>query len=519
MIFDAQDVDRSLFDRTFDACVIGSGPAGMTIARQLAAAGLDVALMEGGALDLTEESQDLYVGEVTGLDNYELDVSRLRFFGGSSNHWNGRCRPLDDIDFQARSYHPLSGWPIGKADLDPYQGGADKILDLTSDPWPVDTPIPEGRGMFQNIVWRRSPPTRFASKYQDEIAATANLALCLNSNLVDMRLGDGFDRMTGAVFKSFRPDDPGFTVTARFYCLCLGGLENPRALLNSRSQMPEGIGNRNGLVGRNFFDHVAVEVADILFQEHRVVDEISYAPTRAYQDAHQALNMGFMVTPRLPTGNSVLKEILRTAECATPFVERLVEQVRGVTLKCRTGGFTEFMLQNDPAHYPSGFVWAQTEQPLTLESRITLNDEKDPFGLNRITMDWEIDPRYYQTLREATLALGEVLAEQGVGRLKIRNWLLAEQPILPRRAENVGDIGSRHHMGTTRMADDPGQGVVDADCRVHGLSNLYIGGSSVFPTGGYANPTYTIVQLSLRLADHLVHEIEVGQLATLSGRL
>mgnify|MGYP006385050879 CR=1 FL=1 len=95
MIFDAQDMDRSLFDRTFDVCVVGSGPAGMTLARTLAASGFQVALMEGGGLDFTEESQDLYLGRVTGLDNEELDVSRLRFFGGSSNHWYGRTRPLE----------------------------------------------------------------------------------------------------------------------------------------------------------------------------------------------------------------------------------------------------------------------------------------------------------------------------------------------------------------------------------------------------------------------------------------
>lgn len=502
MIFDATDMDRGLFARTFDACVIGSGPAGMTLALTLAARGLDVALMEGGGLDLTEESQDLYVGEVEGLDNYELDVSRLRFFGGSSNHWYGRSKPLEDIDFLPRPNRPLTGWPIGKADLDPYVAATDDILDIDT-PLLGDQPIAEGGGTFRTIFWRRSPPTRFAAKYQDQIAATDNLALCLNANLVDLRLTPALDAIEGAVFRSFTADDPGFTVTARCYCLCLGGLENPRALLNFNSQAPDGIGNQNGLVGQYFHDHVAVQVADILFEKPLDMPEISYVPTWEFQTEQDALNMVFMVTPRKPQDNSVLKSAVRAVECATPFVQRLVENMRHTTLKCKADGVTEYLAQTDPGHYPSGFIWTQAEQPLLPDTRIVLNKEKDPFGLYRITMDWQLDDHYYQTLREATIALGGVLAEQGVGRIRLRNWLLEPNPVLPTRAEKVGDIGSRHHMGTTRMASDPKMGVVDADCRVHGLSNLYIGGSSVFPTGGYANPTYTIVQMTLRLADHL----------------
>ena len=370
-----------------------------------------------------------------------------------------------------------------------------------------DEPVAEGDGAFRTIGWRRSPPTRLAPKYQDEIAAAGNLALCLNANLVDLRLSDALDTVTGAVFKSFQPGDPGFSVKASCYCLCLGGLENPRALLNFRGQLPEGIGNQNGLVGRHFHDHVAIEVADILLEERVEVSELSYAPTKAYQDAHDMLNMAFMVTPRTPGDNSLLKQLVRTAECATPFIQRLTETVRDVTLKCRAGGLTELMVQRDPENYPSGSITVQTEQPLIAESRVFLNDEKDSFGLNRITLDWRLDDRYYQTLRETTIALGGVLAEQGVGRIKLRNWLLEERPVLPMRAENVGPVAGLHHMGTTRMATDPTMGVVDANCRVHGLSNLYIGGSSVFPTGGYVNPTYSIVQMSLRLADHLDREL------------
>ena len=141
MIFDATTAESDLLERRFDACVIGAGPAGITLARRLAAQGLTVALMEAGGLELTADSQDLYAGEITGLDYYPLDVARLRYFGGTSNHWGGWCRELDAYDFRPHPYAAFSGWPIAKSDLDPYQGEADAILDLAPPPgWP-DLPI------------------------------------------------------------------------------------------------------------------------------------------------------------------------------------------------------------------------------------------------------------------------------------------------------------------------------------------------------------------------------------------
>ncbi len=502
MIVDAQTVDRARFARYFDICIVGSGPAGITLARTLAAKGLDVALMEGGARDLTEESQSLYEGEIAGLDTIDLDVARLRFFGGSSGHWNGKCKEMEAVDFEPRPGHPLSGWPIAKADLDPYQAATDAILDLPSSDGFGDRPVGDSDD-FRAVGWRRSPPTRFAEKYEAELAASGAITLCLNANLVDLRLDEEMRRVTGAVFRSYRPDDPGFTVEAREYALCLGGLENPRMLLNFRSQMPGGIGNRNDLVGRFFCDHPTVEVADILFEKAPEIREETYVPSAEYLHENAALKVCYMVLHKVPTPYSVPKRILRTGQCATGFTRRLAEAVRGRPVECIWGGTTEYALFADPVNNPSGEVWVGAESPLLADSRVMLDEDVDPFGLNRIRLDWRLDEAFYRNLQETTVALGATLAEQGVGRIRIRDWLRAENPVLPNTRDNQGSVGSRHHMCTTRMSDDPRQGVVDRDCRVHGISNLSIGGSSVFATTSYVNPTYTIVQLALRLGDHL----------------
>ena len=170
MIFDVETAERSAFDRDFDVCIIGAGPAGITLARRLAARGFDVALLEGGGLEWSEESQDVAVGESVGLAYPDLDVARVRCFGGSSGHWNGLCRAFEAADMRPRPQNPLSGWPIGRADLDPYQAEVAEILDLVpdGDDVPPAIPVPPEDG-FHQVWYLRSAPTRFGEKYLDEI--------------------------------------------------------------------------------------------------------------------------------------------------------------------------------------------------------------------------------------------------------------------------------------------------------------------------------------------------------------
>ena len=150
-----------------------------------------------------------------------------------------------------------------------------------------------------------------------------------------------------------------------------------------------------------------------------------------------------------------------------------------------------------PAHFGDALV--ACEQRLDAANRVRLIDERDRFGLRRMELDWRVSEQDLKTLRTAAMDVAERLAARDRGRMQIVEWLLN------------GDVptedklwGGNHHMGTTRMNDDPKRGVVDANCRVHSVANLYCGGSSVFATSGHVNPTYSIVQLALRLGDHLI---------------
>ncbi|MBP7242285.1 GMC oxidoreductase [Amaricoccus sp.] len=493
MRVDADGPGRGAFARSFDVCVIGAGPAGITLARRLAALGHDVALMEGGGEDITAESQEIYEGEPIGRDYWPLDVPRLRFLGGSSGHWGGWCRQLDDVDFAAKSWNPMSGWPIDKAALDPYAREADGILDIPRAE--TDQTDAEAAAGFRQVFFRFSlPPTNFRDKYSPELDASPRITLGLNANLVDLDLSPDGAEVVAARFRGWDPADEGFAVKARAYVLACGGIENPRLLLNFDRQAPGGIGNANDLVGRYFAEHPHFVLAEAIFRAPFDLPKLSfYSPTEAFMAENEILNFGMRIERMDEPFFRQFGTIAGDPACTDPFMLRLAERIADVSPGCAPGG--------DGRVSFDGLLRFAHEQALNPDSRVLLAPDSDRFGLRRGALDWRLGELDKRTQHVALLAFGKMLADEDIGRIRIRDWVLREPFDWPGIADD--EVGGKHHMGTTRMADDPKRGVVDRDCKVYGLANLWIAGSSVFPTGGHANPTYTIIQLTLRLGDHL----------------
>jgi hypothetical protein len=489
MLTDFETVDPAEFaDRVYDVAVIGSGPAGISLARRLAAKGWTVGLFEGGGLELSADSQDIYKGDIVGQDYFPLDVPRLRYFGGTSNHWSGWSRRFDAYDFLPNQLNPLSGWPIGKSDLDPYAPEAASIIDLPEaagaemegahEP-ATQTEMKKG---FDRMGFFYSPPTRFKEKYLGEILRSRNIHLFVNANLVDLKLSKGLSAASEGLFRGYARDG-AVAVKARYFALCLGGIENPRFLLNCNSQIRAGIGNENDLVGRFFSEHPHIELGHITnFFYQRGIE--FFIPKKSFLEQHRVLNFGLRVKSLLAGGAP--KSLMRHAVCLSDFNREAVLMLSGKSwLNCEP-----VLLQ------------IACEQALNPDSRVLLGDARDGFGKRRAVLDWRLSPIDFHTMRVAAREFGRVLAVSNIGRLKIADWLMEEEPAYP-TVDTGQEIGGSHHMCTTRMSDDPKTGVVNADCRVHGIDNLYIGGSSVFASGGHANPTFSIVQLALRMGDHL----------------
>lgn len=509
MIADLQDVDNDPFKgRVYDVCICGAGIAGISLALALSER-LEVALLEGGGYEPSEESADVYKGRSVGRPYYDLTTTRLRYFGGTSNNWGGWCRALDDYDFEPKPYVNASGWPIRKNHLDRYLEQAQSILD-------IDPGRPKGRVAESNALaaaidnsrdleafdywW--SPPTRFGQKYRDPLQRAHNVSCFLNANVVDIVLFDDLSRVREFEVRTYA--GKAFSVRARSFVLAAGGIENPRLLLNSNAQKKDGLGNEHGLVGRFFADHPHHKVGEFLLQDRarqvfaglrmapqeRTKHVYKYfAPSKEFMSREKILSFGLRFEPYVGSSESLRENFkfrLRRAVCASGSVEAAVERLSGRDVPCGDG---VLRIASEPAPNRS--------------SRITLDREVDRFGKRRIALDWKLSALDKRTIRIAATRFGMALADADQGRLRLADWLLAKDEEIELPALGTDDIGGNHHMCTTRMGTTPREGVVDPSQRVFGTDNLYVAGSSVFPTTGHANPTFTIVQMTLRLANHL----------------
>ena len=440
--------------------------------------------MESGDLDGSGEIQDLYKGETVGIPHTDLDACRLRYFGGSSNCWNGWCTAFDPIDFEPRPWVPHSGWPIRFEDIAPYYAPAGEICEVGRQDygdwiWPklgLEKPaLDETR--LKTCHWRKSVPTRFGDRYRSDLADAANITVLLNANAVALTAPSEPNRVTGVSLSSL--DGKRGVVRARHYVLACGGIENPRLMLASNDVAPAGLGNTHDQVGRYFMEHPYATSALAISRP------VAFLPGPEREIDGMPLDIGFCSAPKLQRDKQVLGSML------------LVEPLEDTDHLFSWG---RRPLPSPPPGYVRYVFLSQSEQSPNPASRITLSDKRDTLGNPQARMDWRLNELDKRSITIQVRALGAEFARLGLGRVKLADWLLDEGEFWGVRAGN-------HHMGTTRMGDDPKTSVVDRHCRVHGLANLHVAGSSVFTTSSWANPTLTLVALALRLADRLKGEL------------
>lgn len=489
-----------------DVCIIGAGAAGITIALELRDSARDVLLLESGEMLFNPEIQALNEGTLVYGDSAPLDASRLRFFGGTTNHWTGHCRPLDAIDFEKRDWVPHSGWPITRAELDPYYRRAAELCQI--EPFEMEAPTPTDQDRYpvpfdpKRVVNRRlqsSPPIRFGDEYGKDLERTRNVSVLLHANVVELVSNEGASRVEGIRIRTVTGKSG--TVRARIVVVACGAIENARLLLASDGIERDGMGNRHGLVGRFFqvHPHSLAAFAVPLVPLERFEPYVTYAARPALSEDLQrrqrilnsALSVGYGYD-RNP-GYLALRQLGKDLT-SWRWGDETGDHLLGV-LEDLDGMFSGLYrrVTNERVLWFS----ANSEQVPDPESRITLLHERDAAGMRRVKAEWRISDFEKRSARITCRVIGEELARLNLARMRIDPWLLADGGEWPEVTDRY------HHMGTTRMADDPRRGVVDRDSRVHGIENLYLAGNSVFATSGYAPPTLTNVALSARLADHL----------------
>lgn len=514
---------------TADVAIVGSGAAGQAAARRLLALGHSVVLLESGGFDHDEASADLNRGSIVGQEYHPLEHSRLRFFGGTTAIWGGRIAEFDAIDFERRDWVAGSGWPIGPDDFRTYLGEAREILGVGG----VDTARLARPQLLQRLSneelavrWWSFDPVfdRFTIDRARDLEEAPRCTLMIHATVREVMVAD--DKGSIERLDVRTPSGRKIDVRARHYVLAAGGIENPRILLASNSVVHQGVGNAYDLVGRYFMEHPHARGGRIVgnaewrwlsaFAKRRVNGiEISpsITPAESLQRREGLLNSALTVAVRQPAGGSYslakrayLHVKHRTAPTRTgrSMWKATKQLVRGYT--GLTGPLHPWMMKR-----LNGLDLAlviRAEQAPNPESRVLLTGEKDALGMPRAALDWKLLAIDVDSVVGLVAALDRESQRLGLGKVERASWLGdPNKHWVSDELVSAHPIGGFHHMGTTRMSADPRRGVTDGWGRVHGLPNLHIAGSSLFPTGGWANPTLTILALTLRTADRISAEL------------
>jgi len=540
MFIDTRSVDGgSTIEST--VCIIGAGVAGITLALELDKYGIDTCLLESGGFEPDDETRDLYRGNTVGLPYVFSDGCRSRFLGGSSNCWGGWCRPLDPWDFDQREWIPHSGWPFGFRTMLPFYARTHELLKLGPNNFKpsfwesaIDRSdvrrVPLVTGNVRDTISQFSPPVRFGKLYKRALESSKRLRVFLYANVVNIDTDLFAKSVSGIEVATLT--GKRVRVHAKQFVLATGGIENARLLLASNKVQAAGLGNAHDLVGRFFMDHPRLMTGNVRFSQQwsrNKLYDIKYHYQNSAVSAHGT---------RIASQFALVPEVLERERLLNARVwfssifygegsagAQALYRCKQAALKKEQPGWNLnqdiFAMMTEPLNtFAYGFT--RLFQPRSLikgvkfqvivepspdpNSRITLSlSERDRLGMPRVQVDWRLGEQVKRTFDRTLALLAADLRQSGVAEVVLDPSL--EGAEWPSALEKEG---TWHHMGTTRMHDSPTQGVVDRNCRVHGMSNLYIAGSSVFPTAGANFPTITIAALTLRLSEHLLKELRAS---------
>jgi len=470
MIYNLNEInEQSINNKSYDTIIIGSGPAGLSLAYALQNSRKRIAVIEAGGENYSTESLEPYKGSVVGDKYFDLQYARQRFFGGTSNRWAGMCRPLDEHDFREKDYQRLASWPITRKDLEPYLDKASKILEIDSK---YDDKVLNSEYGVKKISFNFSPPVRFGQKYK-YLFNESNLDLFLNSNLVNFnKVGDSINTAT---FKSYKKNE--IKLNAKKFILATGGIENSRLMLAINQKNNLSLFNKNMPIGKYWMEHPHFDIGDAIIPTGWKNRFLSL--TEQKQRELGILNCGirFEGIKR----DSGLKQMIKDVACYAPDTGKKLFDMMDRQLIC------------------GAKIRAAWEQAPFEQNKISLsNDEIDIFGIPRPILHYKKTNFDKNTVFQTIKQIAYYGNQLSYGRIKLFDYVSS----LGNYPEN-DELAGYHHMGGTRMSKSPNEGVVDSNLKVHGINNLFIAGSSVFPSGGHANPTLTIVQLSLRLSEHI----------------
>jgi choline dehydrogenase-like flavoprotein len=533
-------------------CIVGAGAAGITLAAELDGCGFKVLLLEAGGLKLNADFADYYQGSASSPHPDPTEYRRT-VFGGTTKIWGGRCLAFDPIDLELRGQVSNSGWPIKYEELAKYYPKALQYCDAgafnftaagsVSNPLPTidgfDGVAADGsRVVMVDPIERYSLPTDFGLRYRSKIEGSQNVTALHGARCLRLLRQAGTQRIEAAEVLDLGGRKR--LVRAEILVLATGGIEVPRILMVSDPE-GTGLGNGNDCLGRyymchfeNTFGRIVPHGAGVVFDFERTTDGVyCRRQLRFTSDALQrfgllntAFRLHFPSYSDAAHGSSVMSGIYLAKSVlipeyrsilgassdspASPTSAHIRNVLTGLPQLLRFSRDWLFRIQlaqrklpytlvpNADGTYPLEF---NSEQTPDAPNRVTLANDSDRHGVRRVHIAWRVSEEDVSAACRAYQLLRDMLERSRACRLEFDETRLRE------RLSSSMPLGG-HHIGTARMAASDRTGVVDANCAVFSVPNLYIASSAVFPTSSHANPTLTIVALALRLAAHLRAQLD-----------
>lgn len=509
--------------RTADICVIGAGTAGLALVRELLSSGYSVVVLESGGTTVEEETQQLYACTVAGLPHRGYLHGRFRTLGGTSTRWGGQLLPLAALDIDYREWIGAGAWPVTYADLQDYYQRVEQLFGVDEDPyesgarnrWPTHgTDFDANQFTARYAKWPPFARRNLARLVGKDCADSHSVEVVLHANVTELSLSDDGTRVV--LVKARTLEGAAIEVKAKHFVVATGTLETIRLLLASRGVIPGGVGNHSGHLGKNFQDHLSIRAAELFPRsirnfEHRFAPFFIDGTMRTarlelsanMQRDRKLLSCFGQVLFETPddSGFAELREGLRRFQARRnpwPSVKGWTNILRDIPNMCRLGAVR--VLKQRVA-YPDNarfHLQVDVEQCPNSESTVSLGHDRDALGMPMLTLNWQIKSLEKRTMQEYVQLFRHEWERLDLGHARWNQKLFEEGD---RWLEDVVDV--YHQTGGTPMSEHPSDGVADAQLRVHGVANLFLASCSVFPSAGSANPTFTLLALTVRLADHL----------------
>ena len=527
-------------------CIVGGGAAGITLACELAKTSLAVLVLEAGGFSRNASLVTDFSGD-SERPHPEPSLFREFAFGGTTRLWGGRCVPFDPIDFEQREHVPNSGWPINYEDVALYYPQALAYCDAGAFDFAIASSLRSADATFANSfvsslfcerIERYSLPTDFGRRYRKIIRRSKNITVLLNARCVSLVRRSENDSIEAAEIASL--DGVRRRIVADTFVVAVGGIETPRLLFASDANGP-GLGNATNKLGRFYtchFENTCAKIrangTPIKFGFEKTQDgiycrrKIQILP--AAQRRHKLMNTSFRLHfsnyADASHGSPVMSAIFLMKGFLRKEYRTIMEDQMDNKGRSHTSEHLLNVLSGLPQIAKFGFDWAlfrylaQRKLPYTLvpnsdgsfplelnseqtpieSSRIVPTHQVDSLGVRRVAVDWRVRKEDLDAAYRALQLLKDDLVKHTNIHLEINEDVVLSQ------IQHSPPIKG-HHIGTARMAARPSEGVVDRNCKVFGLRNLFVSGSAVFPTSSHANPTLTIVAMAIRLANHLKAEV------------